>query len=187
MLLHVQLLGTAWDVHECEVWCGAEALRSHLWWSRGQSWHPAGQQGGVHRAGSAMLPERADCLARQLALTHGEQADGSSSFGWKDNISCSWFFLRQVLLMSGGRIQAFQGLDSAPGLCSPRCFKPLSVSVLHGRMCRKASFHHCSSHLPCFTTRLCFVLDCNTVLNISLPLCFRVFSWFFPSLSYQAS
>lgn len=106
-----------------------------LCWSRGQSCHLAGQQGGVHRTGSAMLPERADCLAHQLALTHGEQADGSSSFGWKDNISCSWLFLRQVLLISGGQIQVFQGLDSAPGLCSPHCFKPLSVSVLHGRIC----------------------------------------------------
>lgn len=77
----------------------------------------------THGAGLAMLPERAECIAHQLALTHGEQGEGSSSFGWKDNICCSWLFLRQVRLRSGGQVQVFEGLDSVPGLSSPHCFK----------------------------------------------------------------
>jgi len=43
----------------------------------------------------------------QLTVTDGEQAGEGSSFGWQDNIWCSWLCLRQVLLRSGGQVQMF--------------------------------------------------------------------------------
>lgn len=182
----MQLLGTGWDVQKWEMWGWGSVFSS------------VAKQRAKLRAGYTGLAQL--CFLRgqtalhiSSALTHGEQAEASrrqQQFGWKDNICCSWLFLRQVLFKSGGQVQVFQWLDSAPGLCSPHCFKSLSVSafsIAWQNMCRKASFHHCSSHLLSFTTKLVCVLDFSTVLNVSLPLHFRVFSWFFASLSYQAS
>ena len=71
----------------------------------------------------------------QLALTDWGQAGEGSSFGWQDNICCSWLSLRQVLLRSGGQVQVFQGLVPAPRRLSPHCFKLLSLLAFHGRTC----------------------------------------------------
>lgn len=59
----------------------------------------------------------------QRPLTEGKQAGEGGSFGWQDNICCSWLSLRQVLLRSAGQVQVFQGVDPAPTLLSPHCFK----------------------------------------------------------------
>lgn len=61
-MLHVQLLGTGWDVQKWEMW-GWGSVFSSVAKQRAKLRAELGSR--VHRAGSAVLPERADCIAHQ--------------------------------------------------------------------------------------------------------------------------
>lgn len=142
-MLHVQLVGTAWDVQYCEVWSGAEALPSHLGWSREQSGGPS--------LGSSMenmgMAQPCSLRGQSVLLWHtGSKQTAAAVLAGRIIHAVRGFFLTQVLLRAGGWVEVFQGLDSAPGLCSPHCFKQLPVSALRGRTC--AGKLLCTTVLP---------------------------------------
>ena len=141
-MLHMQLLCTAWDVHESKMWCRAEALghacslvHGEVEKRRRRKLRAHLVQQGVPQGwlSHALWEGRLRCASHSLLWQMGSKQEKAAVLAGRIIYGVLGFVWDKSCLGQEAKFKCFKGWTQPLGYSAHTALKLLSVSVFHGR------------------------------------------------------